>query len=291
MGEEHGAPRKSASSLLGKTSTLGVCLVLLICETWIFLCRSKDWDLYSYQRYAQSYHESSLAAMYARHTVEYPPLAILLMLGANEAAGRLPDCSTLGGVFRECQGPRPLANFKFVYRLAMAAATFATFWLLLPLSRRFLGREALSERWERLLTFTLAVGILGHFAFDRLDMVLAGLIVLALSLLSGAGHFLWSFLVLALAIAFKIVPVVLIPFWVLGSLPVPMLAPSSGAGWRRLLATAVGRGILLAALTLAFLAPFSCWPGTVLLPSSPTTRTAASSSNPVTRPCSGPCST
>ncbi len=256
---EDRCPRSDSSTNppFRRNSTIGVCLVFLTFETWIFLYRSKDWDLYIYQRYAHCYRESSLETLYSQHAVEYPPVAVLLMLATDALAERLPDCSTLGRGFREYQRSGPFANFKFVYRLEMAAATLATCWLLVSLVRRCLPHEAATDQWERLLVFALSLGILSHSVFDRLDALLAALMLLALALLLGRRHFVWSFLVLALATAYKVAPAVLVPLWVLGSLPLGALVRRGrGGNWCRLLATAGARGILLAALTLACFLPF-----------------------------------
>jgi hypothetical protein len=252
-------PGRSGSSKgprFGKTWTLAACLLVLLVETWVFLYRCTDWDLAIYHEYAQTCRQSSLGTLYSRRSVEYPPLAVLLMLGTDAVARQLPDCTALGGVFAKGdQRPESFASYKLAYRLEMAAVTFATFLLLLYLVRQYLPHEAPSEWGERLGTFALGVGLLGHFAFDRLDAVLAALMLLAPALLLSRRSFAWSFLVLAAAIAYKVVPAALAPLWVLGSLPAGVLTAWRGS-WRRLLAAAAGRGLLLAALTLAFLAPF-----------------------------------
>src|SRR5438477_3800876 len=159
-----------------------------------------------------------------------------LMLITDSIARQLPDCRAWSAAFPEYNRPRSFANFKLVYRLEMAVITFAIFLLLLHLLQRCLPHEGSAERWERLLTFVLGLMLLRHAAFDRLDTVVGALLLLALGLMLSVRSAVWSFGVLALAIAFKIAPVALAPLWVIGSLPGALLAGTrTGGGWRRLL--------------------------------------------------------
>jgi hypothetical protein len=232
---------------------LAACLLFLFLEAWIFCYRSKDWDMVLYHQYAQSCCDSSFAEMYARHNIEYPPPAVLLMVATEAVARRLPDCSSLRSVLSEFDRPAAFANFKFVYRLEMAAVGLGIFLLLLGTLRRFLPDESPGERRERLLTFALGLGLLSHSAFDRLDLVLGALLLLALVLL-GQRRWFWSFVVLALAIAYKVVPVIVAPMWVMASL-------ADRAGRRGAVLAAAGRGLLLAVLVGCFLVPFALLAG------------------------------
>jgi hypothetical protein len=258
MAERHSIPSEASDGpAFGPKSVGAVRLVLLLLLTLGFLYSSKDWDLQIYHRYAQFYRESSLERLYAEHTIEYPPLAVLLVLMTDAIAQQLPDCSAFGAVFPEYKHPRPFVNFKLVYRLGMGILVFLTFGLLLRLLERCRPHEGAVERRERLLTFLLSLVILRHAALDRLDMALAALLLLALGLLLSEKSYVWSFGVLAGAIGFKVVPLALTPLWVLGSLPVVLLARRQDAGgWRQLLPVAGGRGVLLAAITLAGFVPF-----------------------------------
>ena len=247
----------SNHTLFGRKSAVAACSLVLIVETWMFLYCSKDWDLQLYHQYAQLVHESSLEEAYSRHTIEYPPLAVSLMLITDSIARQLPDCRAWSAAFPEYNRPRSFANFKLVYRLEMAVITFAIFLLLLHLLQRCLPHEGSAERWERLLTFVLGLMLLRHAAFDRLDTVVGALLLLALGLMLSLRSAVWSFGVLALAIAFKIAPVALAPLWVIGSLPGALLAGTrTGGGWGRLLVSAGRRSLLLAVLTLACFVPF-----------------------------------
>jgi hypothetical protein len=237
---------------------LVVFLFALWVGSWVFFCRGSECELHLYQKYAESVREESLEGLYATHDVEYPPMAILFMVAADAVARSLPDCSPLGSISSQYQcPPGPFVNFKVTYRLITALVAAGTFVLLFILLRRFQPGETRSERCERLLTFVLGLALLSQVAFDRLDLLLGALMVLSLGLLLSGWRPVWSLLVLALAIAYKIAPVALAPLCVLGSVPVAVLAGrGTRGGWRRLLLSMGRSGLLLAALTLLFFLPF-----------------------------------
>src|SRR5262245_30172331 len=118
-GRRPGCPSSVALQFFRRPA-VAACLVILVLETLIFLYASKDWDLQLYPPYAQLAHESSREGLYPGHRVEYPPMAVVLMLLTDAVARQLPDASVLGTTFPAYSHPRPLANFKVVYRLEMA---------------------------------------------------------------------------------------------------------------------------------------------------------------------------
>ena len=66
---------------------------MLALEAWIFRNQSDDWDLHNYHSYGQYYNieDSSLREMYSDNTVEYPPLAVALMIGTDDDRAKPPD--------------------------------------------------------------------------------------------------------------------------------------------------------------------------------------------------------
>lgn len=246
------SPRKR----LGIPWLAALCLAFLAFESWIFLKQSVDWDLRVYHKYSKTYINSSMSEMYAAHTIEYPPLAILLATVTESIAASAPDCGALGDKFPIFKYPRDFANFKFVYRLEMTACVFAMFIVLLYALHTFLPYETRSEWAERVLVFVMGLARLSYFVLDLLDSVLSLCMLTALVLIRSRVHYFWSFLVLGLGIAFKIVPVVLVPLWILGSLPLSTMAAANPLGWARLGVLACWRGILVTALTLAYFVPF-----------------------------------
>ena len=166
----------------------------------------------------------------------------------------------------------------------MAAIMFATFLLLCRMLKSCVPRESLLEWTGRLAVFFAGLGLLSQLAFDRLDAVMGALLLLAVALMLGRRHYAWSFLVLAVAIAFKFVPIVLAPLWVIGSLPVEMIAARNApGGMRRLFFAMTGRGMLLGAFT-SFSTSHSCSSAAVKVWNFfPTTVSAALNSAPPMR--------
>ena len=157
----------------------------------------------------------------------------------RQPAGAVPD-----KVFDE--------QYRVVYRWGMAAVDGLIVVLVAWLARRLFPLEGAGEQGLRLLIYLAGTTVLWPLLYDHLDLVLALLLVVALGLLVSRLHYAWSFAVLAAAVNFKLVPLVLAPVWVVGSLPATRpLVPWGPRQAGRLLA----RGALLAALVLAVFLP------------------------------------
>lgn len=188
-------------------------------------------------------------SMEENRIVEYPPLAIAIM--------RLPTF-----VMTQGAGPGPPSQafeqeYRTVYRRSMAIADAILFIVLVVLVRRVFASESGAAQETRLLFYVAATIALWHLLYDRLDLVLAAVIVLALALLVSRRHHAWSFAVLALGIHFKLVPIVLAPVWMVGSLPADL-------PWYRSrgLAALAARAVLLMGMTLLCFVPFYLSSGT-----------------------------
>jgi hypothetical protein len=181
--------------------------------------------------------------------VEYPPLALAtivlpsLFLEDLPAAGEWPFALQL--------------RYVSLYRAQMVAWDLLTFLLLGALVRRWFAHEPPGRRAGRLLAYHLGACTLGFMLYDRMDLPLGTLLLVALALLSSRRHYAWSFLVLAAAVCFKLVPLALAPLWALASLPADVLRGlATPAGWGRAAAALARRLALLAALVVAWFAPF-----------------------------------
>jgi hypothetical protein len=159
---------------------------------------------------------------------------------------------------REAPAPGPptaafLSDYTFAYRLGMAAVDVLLFVLLLRLVPQLFPHETSREQTLRLLIYLAATGVLFPLLYDRLDLLLALLVMLAFVLLLTRWHYAWSFALLAFAINFKLTPLILAPVWVIGSLRADrargLLAPPG------LLALGA-RGGLLAGMVLGIFLPF-----------------------------------
>jgi hypothetical protein len=142
--------------------------------------------------------------------VEYPPLALAVM--------RLPE---LWMQERPAGGPLTPAfveDYRSAYRLGMAVVDAILFALLVLLVRRLFAQESVGEQTQRLLVYVASTILLWHLLYDRLDLLLTLMLVFALFLLISRLHYAYSFAVLACAINFKLVPLILVPVWIAGSL-------------------------------------------------------------------------
>ncbi len=175
--------------------------------------------------------------------VEYPPLAVAWMAAAGIGLDLDAPPSSDGGAY--------LGR----YRLLMLAVELLMILVLVGWAARSMlpSGEHRLDAW-RLAVFGSAGLILGNLLFDRLDLVVAALVLISLVLLV-RGHWLVSFLVLAVAINFKAIPIALAPLWVLAALPANLVVqararpvPVIGAiGWRF---------IVLVGLTVVAFLPF-----------------------------------
>jgi hypothetical protein len=138
--------------------------------------------------------------------VEYPPLALVVM--------RLPSLW-----MHVVPGNSFEVRYSMAFRAGMAIVDGGLFLLLVVLARRLYLRSGRQGVGYRLLLYMACTLVLWHQLYDRLDLIQAFLVLLSLTLLTSRLHYFWSYAVLALAILFKLVPVVLVPLWVIASMP------------------------------------------------------------------------
>jgi hypothetical protein len=154
---------------------------------------------------------NQVASLDEYKNVEYPPLALAVM--------RIPRL----WMKYPCKEEPLTAEFKeryyFAWRYGMAVVDAILLFLMVALVRWLFARESSAEQTQRLLVYLMSTVILWHLLYDRLDLLLAAVVMFALVLLRSRRHYGWSFAMLAVAINFKLVPLVLAPIWVVGSMP------------------------------------------------------------------------
>jgi hypothetical protein len=178
------------------------------------------------------------------HHIEYPPLAL--------QAARLPLLWMSHRESIPLDKEQFRAAYTTAYQWGMAFVDVVLCLLVVLLVRRFFPLEAIADRTERLLAYILATLALWPMLYDRLDLVVGLLVAVALSCLASRVPWLFSFAALAVAINYKLVPVILTPIWLVGSLPV------AAARWSRVrtFGALVVRGVVLMLLTIACFVPF-----------------------------------
>jgi hypothetical protein len=176
--------------------------------------------------------------------VEYPPLAVAFM--------RLPVLAVGPPVEGELDDSF-VVRYYIAFRLGMVVVDAGLLTLFVVLLGRFFPNSSRSEKWKRLLIFQACLLALWHLIYDRLDLVLAVLTLVSLALLTARRCFVWSFAALAVAVGFKLTPVVLAPLEVAGSMPA---GRSLSFGKLHVLTRLAGRSALLVALIGAGFLPF-----------------------------------
>src|SRR5687768_3197166 len=161
----------------------------------------------------------------AREKVEYPPLAVAWIV--------LPTYFGAVGGFDA---------YARAFRGLNAAVDVGAFMLVWWLARRI----RLDPAWP-LMLYALCGLVLFHVLYDRLDLVIAALSAAAMALLVGGAHWTIAFAVLAAAVNFKVVPIVLAPAFIVG-------ATSITDRWA--IAPLVVRSLTLMAFCVAMFLPF-----------------------------------
>jgi hypothetical protein len=224
---------------------------------------AQDSDVRLYARYAAEWHTAaaegrSFCQLHRQHVeeemaragqtgaqlaeyrdVEYPPLAVLWMA----VPGGDPD------------------TYVPVYIAWMVVIDLAVLFLVIVLVRWLFPEDKPLAQCRRWLVYILCSWPLYGVLYTRLDLGVAALVTASLALLVSRRHWTLTLGVLALAIHFKLMPVVLAPLWLIGTLPLATLR-----GPRRPLLEALAwRTVVLAGFGLALLAPFYLWEGPAVL--------------------------
>jgi hypothetical protein len=183
----------------------------------LFFCMSNGGDLFLYTKYAGTAREAGLNGLYARETVEYPPLAAAFIVAVDRVGTLIPAENPLIHL-KIYQAPPDLQEYKLAHRCVVVLIFLLTIWLVRRLCASCFPGDSDWEQFHRLLVFLASSLLSGYVLLDRLDLALAALVAASLGLLV-RGRPLLSLAVLAAAIAFKLVPIILVPIWLLGTLP------------------------------------------------------------------------
>lgn len=150
-------------------------------------------------------------ATVSRIKIEYPPLALLWVSLPGFWVKLTSSYSTMSH-FTKLYAP--------VYKWFMLLLDSLFFFLFMTLLYRFFPKDKMFKRTFSLLSlyYIASAGTLYIYYYFRLDLTLGFFLLLSASLL-----FVWkkpwaSFFVLGVAINYKLVPLILIPLWALGSL-------------------------------------------------------------------------
>jgi hypothetical protein len=200
-----------------------------------------------YQRYGDAARNSSLADLYRTTNVEYPPFAVLLGVAAGHVADALPDGAEVLVAWRPTDRP-DVAGRRFEVGLGVVlfAVDLASLALVYAIARRIYPDDTPVFRVARLVVYVAGTSAGGLILYDRQDPVVGLFALLALAAFA-RGWPAAAYAVLSAGCAYKLVPVLLVPLFVLAA----AAARSAPATPRSFLAAvvkeAVVAGLFLAA--------------------------------------------
>jgi hypothetical protein len=191
------------------------------------------------------------AALVEYQTVEYPPLAITFM--------NLPAWLIDADFMNDSDGGQQ-ANYQRAYTLLMAVLDVVVLVLVIFLVHRLYPTATRFEQLQRCLAYVICSWPLYAVLYTRLDLGVAVLVLGAMALLVSRFHWAWSFAVLAAAVHFKLMPIVLAPLWIIASLPITALSNS-----RYAVRDLAARTAVFAGFGLAMLVPYYLHAGPAVL--------------------------
>jgi hypothetical protein len=180
--------------------------------------------------------------------IEYPPLALAIMLAPLPfVPDHPPGSGARGGGAQD--SATWMNGFRFQYFLAEAAVMIGLAW--------WLRRRGLGSPWG--ITIGAVGGsVLAYLLYDRLDLWLGLVLLGALGALV-TGRRYWALALLAVAVNLKLVPILLLPLFLLGALPATVLIEGL-AKWR-VLRAGLFASLAFAGTGLAVFLPFRLWWG------------------------------
>jgi hypothetical protein len=215
-------------------------------------------EYFLYRDYGEAARISSLAELYRSRDIEYPHLAVAFGSAAAAVADHLPDWTARLVSLRPNKSedrylslsePERLATdrYEVAFGLLLFAVDLACLALVSVIARRVYPSEDRLTRQGRLALYILATGAIGLILFDRQDLVVGLVALLALWALT-CGRPAGGYLVLTLGTAYKLVPALLLPVWVFAAAAV-RAAPGATPG-RYLRCVAIEAAIAAAILAV-----------------------------------------
>lgn len=183
--------------------------VFLVTRAAIFFAATAATDSAVYYQYGVAARVASVGELFRHHDAEYPQLAVAFSAVVGWVADRLPDGAERLISFRRSFPPDVgLARFQVALGLVLFALDLGLFLLIARLTAAADPRE----RVWRLGLYVAGTAALGPILYDRLDLVVGVVAVLAVC---ARGRPVLVYALLAAGAAFKLVPVLLVPVFVL----------------------------------------------------------------------------
>ena len=199
-----------------------------------------------YLDYATQARASSLAQLHHERDIEYPPLATLFGVVVLHVADCLPDETELLTALRPnpTRGPAA-ARYEVALGLVLFAVDVASLVLISRLSRRLYPEDDPWTRLGRLGLYVAATTAIGLILYDRQDLIVGfvGLLTVAVFL---RGWSILAYTILAAGVAYKLVPILLIPLVVLAFAALRSAPASTSCFLRAVTREAIFAGAVLA---------------------------------------------
>lgn len=187
-----------------------------------------------YRLHAEDRGLEEPSSLPVERVVEYPPLAILWMKAPTWFLGRIPSSGLVTDGYVKAA--------KRANQIAMFVVDLCGFGLLV-----LIGATA-----TQLAVYTVSGQLMFPVLYERLDLLLGVLLLGAMVLLMKRWPYWAPLAALAAAINFKMTPLVLVPLFVLGTLPVDALSLPGARPW-----LAMGKRLaILLAIGAALFLPF-----------------------------------
>lgn len=205
-----------------------------------------------FRDYGDAARAAGVAELYRTRNVEYPHLAVLFGTLPGYFADRLPDWAPVLVRWRHYKTQPPYTEespaerdagdrYEVALGLVLFGVDVASLALVWLVARRAYSVESALARVGRLTGYVLFTSSVGAILYDRQDPVVALAALVALWALA-EGRPRVGYAVLVLGAAYKLVPVLLLPVWVLAAAAAP-----PGNFWRRVVVEALVAGAMLAA--------------------------------------------
>jgi hypothetical protein len=235
------APRRVPPAAL---LTLLLVSFLLVRAALFAVTTASEYALYF--DYATSVRQTSLTELHQTRDVEYPPMATLFGVAVAHVADVLPDGVERLTAWRpNASRGIPHSRYEVALGLVLCAVDLACLLLVYLVARDVYPGDDPFTRLGRLALYFAATTAIGLILFDRQDLVV-GLVAILAVIAFARGWRLVAYALLAAGVAYKLVPVLLMPLWVFAFAATrPAPGPSRG------FLLAVVRESLLAGAVLA----------------------------------------
>lgn len=182
----------------------------------IFLAATSATDSQVYYQYALAARETSVGHLFRSYDVEYPQLAIVFAVGVTHLADALPAGSErLISARPGAHADVGLGRFQVALGQTLGAIDLGLLLLLARIGSTLEPNDRRTRTW-RLGLYVASTAALGPILLDRLDLVVGAAALLAMWAL-GAGRPVLAYALLTAGAAFKVVPAVLLPAFVIAA--------------------------------------------------------------------------